>query len=51
MPWHSAVLANSPHKSIHADHVGIARFGSKENAGYKAISSQLEAWVDEFVRV
>ena len=45
------MLEGYPHQSIHADHIGIARFGGKESEGYQAVSGQLGVWADGFVSV
>ncbi|KAJ5903949.1 hypothetical protein N7504_006332 [Penicillium tannophilum] len=42
---HSAILSGCSNRSIHADHMGMTKFGGNRDPGYVAVSEQLWLWV------
>lgn len=42
---HSAILSGYSNRSIHADHMGMTKFGGNRDPGYVAVSEQLWLWV------
>jgi protein SERAC1 len=46
VPKHSAILSAYPNRSIHANHMQMARFSGTKDAGYVSVSDQLWLWVD-----
>lgn len=47
VPRHSAILTRYNNQGIHADHVGMTRFASSEDQGYRNIRDQLCIWALE----
>lgn len=47
VPRHSAILTRYNNQSIHANHVGMTKFGSSEDQGYRNIRDQLRIWAIE----
>ncbi|KAL8993023.1 MAG: hypothetical protein Q9169_006653 [Polycauliona sp. 2 TL-2023] len=47
VPRHSAILTRYNNQGIHANHIGMTRFGSTEDQGYRNIRDQLRIWAME----
>lgn len=47
MPSHSAILCGYQSRSIHADHMQMARFKNAQDPGYISVSDQLWFWVEQ----
>jgi len=44
VPHHSAILPQYTARTIHSDHVNMTKFASREDNGYKQVSSELRRW-------
>ncbi|KAI9653966.1 MAG: hypothetical protein M1821_006827 [Bathelium mastoideum] len=43
----SSILPGYPHRSVHADHISMTKFGNRQDPGYLTAYRQLQSWVSD----